>query len=138
MLLNLDETAVPLEFTHVRGNLIHRSGGQKIKDLPKQKASRSAVRCFFTHVAIICDDPALQPLLPQVLFFSSRHLSWQVWSELQASLPPNVFLRRQVSGWSNTEQHKVILKIPSLVLEPYLATRQPIISFDAPPPASAD
>ena len=133
LLLNLDETAVPLEFTHVRGNLIHRSGGQKIKDLPKQKASRSAVRCFFTHVAIICDDPALQPLLPQVLFFSSRHLSWQVWSELQASLPPNVFLRRQVSGWSNTEQHKVVLKILCLVLEPYLATRQPIIAFDAAP-----
>ena len=91
------------------------------------------MRCFFTHVAIICDEPALQPLLPQVLFFSSRHLSWQVWSELQASLPPNVFVRRQVSGWSNTEQHKEILKILKLVLEPVLATRQPIISFDAAP-----
>jgi len=56
-----------------------------------------------------------------------------VWSELQASLPPNVFVRRQVSGWSNTEQHKEILKILKLVLEPVLATRQPIISFDAAP-----
>ena len=38
-----------------------------------------------------------------------------------------------MSGWSNTEQHKEILKILKLVLEPVLATRQPIISFDAAP-----
>ena len=68
LLLNLDETAVPLEFTHTRGNIIKRWGGKKIKGLPKQLANRSAVRCFFTHVAIICDDPVVQPLLPQVMF----------------------------------------------------------------------
>ena len=71
LLLNLDETAVPLEFTHTRGNIIKRWCGKKIKDLPKQLANRSAVRCFFTHVAIICDNPAVQPFLPQVMFFQA-------------------------------------------------------------------
>ena len=133
LLLNLDETAVPLEFTHTRGIIIKRWGGKKIKNMPKQLANRSAVRCFFTHVAIICDDPAVQPLLPQVLFFASRHLSWKNWSEVQTGLPQNVFVRRQVSGWNNTEQHKVILRILKLSLEPMLATMQPILSFDAAP-----
>ena len=133
LLLNLDETAVPLEFTHSRGNIITRLGGKKIKDMPKQLANRSAVRCFFTHVAIICDDPAVQPLLPQVLFFAGRHLSWKNWTELQEALPRNVFLRRQVSGWSNTDQHKIIIRILKLALEPLLPTMQPILSFDAAP-----
>ena len=133
LLLNLDETAVPLEFTHCRGNIITRARGKKIKDMPKQMANRSAIRCFFTHAAIICDDPAVQPLLPQVMFFAGRHLSWKIWTELQEALPQNVFVRRQVSGWSNTEQHKVILQIMRLALEPVLATMQPILSFDAAP-----
>ena len=91
LLLNLDETAVPLEFTHTKGNIITRLAGKKIKEMPKQLANRSAVRCFFTHVAIICDDPTVQPLLPQVMFFAGRHLSWKNWTELQEALPKNVF-----------------------------------------------
>ena len=59
LLLNLDETSIPLEFTHARGNVVCKIGRGKIKDLPKQKASRSATRCFFTHVAIICNDSAV-------------------------------------------------------------------------------
>ena len=133
LLLNLDETAVPLEFTHTRGNIVTKENGQKIKDMPKQLANRSAVRCFFTHVAIICDDPTVQPLLPQVLFFAGRHLSWKNWTELQERLPQNVFVRRQVSGWSNTEQHKVIMEILKLALEPLLPSMQPILAFDASP-----
>ena len=124
--MNFDETAVPLEFTHTRGNIIVRENGRRIKDLPKQTANRSALRCFFTHVGIICDNPAVQVLLPQVMFFASQHLSWKNWTELQAVLPNNVFVRRQVSGWSNTEQHKIILEILKLSLEPFLATMQPL------------
>ena len=40
LLMNLDETSVPLEFTHSRGNVVNTIFGRKIKDLPKQKASR--------------------------------------------------------------------------------------------------
>ena len=133
LLLNLDETAVPLEYTHTRGNIVIRESGKRIKNMPKQLANRSACRCFFTHVAIICNDPEVQALLPQVLFFASRHLSWQNWTELQAALPKNIFLRRQVSGWNNKEQHSVILKMLKRILEPVLPTMQPILSFDAAP-----
>ena len=133
LLLNLDETAVPLEFTHSRGNVIVKESGRKLKNLPRQMVNRAAIRCFFTHVAIISDEPSVQALLPQVLFVAGKHLSWKNWTELQASLPHNVFLRRQLSGWSNTEQHKEILKILKLSLQPVLETYQPILSFDAAP-----
>ena len=133
LLMNLDETSVPLEFTHARGNVVNTIFGRKIKDLPKQKASRTAIRCFFTHVAIICNDSAIQPLLPQVLFIAANHLPWQLWSAIQASLPKNVFVRRQKSGWSNMEQHQIILRVLKLALGPVLPGRQPILSFDCAP-----
>ena len=106
---------MPLEFTHTRGNIVTKENGKKIKDMPKQLANRSAVRCFFTHVAIICDDPAVQPLLPQVLFFAGRHLSWKNWTELQERLPQNVFVRRQVSVWGTADQHS--LKVKKLAVQ---------------------
>ena len=37
LLMNLDETSVPLEFTHARGNVVNTIFGRKIKDLPKQR-----------------------------------------------------------------------------------------------------
>ena len=135
LLINLDETSIPLEFTHARGNIIAKLSRQKLKseNLPKQTASRSAVRCFFTHVALICNDSAVQPLLPQVLFIAGNHLPWAVWSDIQRILPKNVFVRRQKSGWSNAEQHQIILRVLHLALGPVLAHMQPILSFDCAP-----
>ena len=133
LFINLDETSVPLEFTHGRGNVVTRIGGRKIKDLPKQRASRTAMRCFFTHVSMVCSDTTVQPLLPQVLFIAANHLSWRLWADIQRILPSNVFVRRQKSGWSNVEQHLVILKVLKLALEPVLGVMQPILSFDCAP-----
>ena len=135
LLINLDETAVPLEFTHARGTIINQLGRQKIKhqDLPKHKASRAAQRCFFTHVALICNDTAVQPLLPQVIFIAENHLPWKTWTDIQRIIPKNVFVRRQKSGWSNAEQHMVILRVLKLALEPVRVGMQPILSFDCAP-----
>ena len=91
------------------------------------------MRCFFTHVALICNDTAVQPLLPQVLFIAANHLPWKTWIEIQHILPKNVFVRRQKSGWSNAEQHMVILRVLKLALEPVLVRMQPILSFDCAP-----
>ena len=88
--------------------------------MQKQLVNRSATRCFFTHVALISDEPSVQALLPQVMFFAANHISWKNWADLQAVLPNNVFIRRQVSGWINTEQHKVIIRILKLALEDFL------------------
>ena len=133
LLLNLDETAVPLEFTFGRGNIIYKERRKKIKNLPKQRANKSAIRCFFTHVAIICNVPEVQLRLPQVLFFSKRHLSWKVYREVEAMLPSNVLVFRQSSGWSNTAEHKKILQRIHDALAPFLHLYQPILSFDACP-----
>ena len=35
---------------------------------PRQAATRAGHRSYFTHVGLICNDVAIQPKLPQVIF----------------------------------------------------------------------
>ena len=76
LLLNLDETSVPLGFTPRLSNVIAATSRQRTKrrHLPSIAQKRETSRANFTHVAIICDDPSLQPLLPQILIFSKKQL----------------------------------------------------------------
>ena len=55
LLLNLDETVVPLEFKHVRVNLIHKSGGEKIKGLPKQNEQYERTQEVVLHVHLVLE-----------------------------------------------------------------------------------
>ena len=86
---------------------------------------------FFTHAGLICNDPVIQPLLPQVIFVGAPGMTWAEWSVLVADPPLNVFIKRMPRGWNNADQHKLIIRILGLVLRPFLATRQPILCFDA-------
>jgi len=54
-LLNLDETVVPLEFKHVRVNLIHKSGGENIKGLPKQNEQYERTQEVVLHVHLVLE-----------------------------------------------------------------------------------
>ena len=86
---------------------------------------------FFTHVELICYDPVIQSLLPQVIFVGAPGMTWAEWSVLVADPPLNVFIKRMPRGWNNADQHKLIIRSLGLVLRPFLATRQPILCFDA-------
>lgn len=87
---------------------------------------------YFTLVAIICDDPTLQTLLPQVMFVGASCLSQAQFATLREELPDNVYVKRMPKGWSNAEQHKLIICILSMVLAPF-SDVQPILTFDAAP-----
>ena len=101
--------------------------------LPTQHATRNHQRMCFTHVGIICNKAEIQPLLPQVIFVAAHSLSIAAWERLLEDCPRNVFIKRMKKGWNNAAQHKIIIQILGLVLEPYLNTMQPILSFDAVP-----
>ena len=46
LLLNLDETAVPLEYTHTSGNIIVREGRRRIKNMQPQSRKASTSTAF--------------------------------------------------------------------------------------------
>jgi hypothetical protein len=88
---------------------------------------------FFTHVAIICNKPEIQPLLPQVIFVGAKSITEAEWVDVTSNLPRNVYIKRMPKGWNNTQQHRIIIRILGLILQPFLSTMQPILSFDAAP-----
>ena len=90
-------------------------------------------RLHFTHVALICNDRAIQPLVPQVIFVAASTLKRADWEALQAELPDNVYVKRLPKGWNCSAQHQIIVRILGLILPPFLNEFQPILAFDAAP-----
>ena len=102
---------------------------------PLQKASLATKRTCFTHVGLICDEPALQPLLPQVLIGNEQTFLEGDMAALRAACPANVHLVRQKSAWNNAETCKAIIRLLAEALRPHLASKglQPVLLLDAAP-----
>lgn len=131
--MNLDETSVPVVFTRQQRNILACRGKAAWRTMPRQRLGRSHVRMFFTHVGIICNKLDIQPLLPQVIFFGAKSITKADWDSITANLPRNVYVKRMPKGLNNTQQHRIIIRILGMILQPFLATMQPILSFDAAP-----
>ena len=131
LLLNLDETNVPIVYVHSRGTFVVDNASEAWGSRPKQAATKADQRMNFTYVSIICNDSSIQPILPQVIFVSEKCVTKAAWLRLCETLPSNVFVKRITKGWNNAKEHAIILKLLGLILQPFLATRQPILYFDA-------
>lgn len=98
---------------------------------PSQPASRKRRRTCLTHVAVICDNPRLQPLMPQYIIGNFSTFLQRDWPALVASAPGNVVLIRQKSAWNNTTLFVHILARLGAILRPHLSSYQPILLLDA-------
>ena len=88
-----------------RGNVIRRGK----RHGARQPATRADTRLNFTLVALICSEPELQPLLPQVIIVEEKTLRKQDEAAVRAFLPDNVYLVRRRSGWNNrTTQANIV------------------------------
>ena len=96
-----------------------------------RQASRSAQRKVLTHVAIICNDPSLQPLLPQIIL-ANKHVvtakSCREWKPLPGC---RADLWRNNSAWINNEVFADIVKKLGEVLKAHAPDRQAILLMDA-------
>ena len=132
LLINFDETSIPVFFTDVTGAVMVRNGAAAWAALPRQRAKKGDTRLYFTHVAMICNIPALQPLLPQVLFVGAAALTKAQCVTLQSELPHNVYPKRMPKGWNNADGHKVIIQLLGLILAEHTDFKA-ILIFDAAP-----
>ena len=129
--LNLDETSVPVMMLNTRGTIKKVFKKIRWRYPITIRGSLQDARACFTYVAIICNVPEIQALLPQVIFVSDKQCSWDRMEEIWADLPNNIFVKRKSSAWTDQEHHRVIIKILGRVLEPYLEQYQAILIFDA-------
>ena len=68
LLLNRDETSIPVSFTHSQGDVMLSDPTKSWHRPPRREATRADKRSHFTHVCLVCNDVAIQPKLPQVIF----------------------------------------------------------------------
>ena len=125
--LNLDETSLCLFQGKRKGNIFIT----KKEPRAAQRVSLSLQRAYLSHIGIICDDPLIQPLLPQVVLGNGHIIPAGVFAALRAGRAANVFLERERSSWNNTVVMRRVLRYLRQALGPYMRHVQPILLMDA-------
>ena len=131
--INLDETSVCLFQGTGKGTVFFSRKRGPPGTEPVQLASTKKRRACLTHVAVVCDNPTLQPLLPQYVIGNLQTFLLREWRALLASCPDNVVLVRQKSAWVNIEVFVEIVNRLGVVLRPYLGSVQPVLLMDTCP-----
>lgn len=131
LLLNLDETSLKFFYEPARGLRINAAAARKLKAPLKRHATRRQQRRALSYVSIICDDPALQARIPQILLVASAMLSPAMLEGLRGRLADNVFIWRRKSGWVNNDVFVEILTHVGRSLQDVAPDRQPILMMDA-------
>ena len=128
----MDETMLRL-FPGALKGAVSLPEGETTNTLGEKKrmgVSRKQLRGCFSHVAFICDDSALQPLLPQFLIGSKSLL---LQREIDVSidvLPDNVYLFRQASAWVTHETMVILLRLVFAELAKHAPERETILLMD--------
>ncbi len=94
--LNMDDTTVCLFQGGGRGSIFDVDGLRACQSVSRDKTRRN-----ITHIAFICDDPAIQRVLPQVLVANEHTFLVRDNAALLGGVPPNVTLQRRKSAWNN-------------------------------------
>ena len=132
LVVNWDETACRLHYPTGKG-LCARKVSPLAKRLqqPTLSVSIARKRASFTHVALICNDERIQPLLPQVVLGNEHMLTTDVLSALgEAGLPANMQVWRRKSAWVNKETMRDVVREVWKALRPYQEQRQVVLLLD--------
>ena len=129
LLINFDESPIPVAFERIEGNISHPSGERQL-DAPRSSVSRADRRRNFTYIAFVCDDPAVQPHLPHIVYIKDDMLNNRGAEELEEHLPDNWFVVRKQTGWNTAGDMVEIYRLLHRVLSNHAPNRQPIIYCD--------
>ena len=127
--INLDETSVCLFQGGAKGNLLlskaHLQGRR-----PRQGVPRGKTRTYLTHIAFVCDCPAIQQVLPQIVIGNEATFPASAMPGLRAACPSYVRLVRQKSSWNNRILCAAVVRILAAALRPYRDRFQPVLLSD--------
>ena len=130
--LNLDETSIRVYQDAGRGFVTAVARKRKATGRGlHRKVPTAATRAAFTQVGLICNDAAIQPLLPQVLCVNAASMSVPTCLRLQRELPRNILLWRRTSAWMDIGCICQILNLVAKHLKEARAFRQLILCLDA-------
>ena len=122
LLINLDATSVAYSFQRGRGNVVAGAAAET-------KVSRSETRGAVTHVAMICNDSAVQPKLPQFIIGNHHKFTLAFMQAASVTKPPNVVLLREKSAWNSLAIMRKVLQSLADALQ-HFSTYQAILVLD--------
>ena len=88
------------------------------------------MRGAMTHVALICDDSELQAELPQLFIISTKSISAKAYKDIDHTVPRNIFIVRQASGWGNSDLMSNLIRPLGKALAPRRSKFAAIIFMD--------
>ena len=100
------------------------------RQYPVQQVKKVTLRTTFTHIAVICDDAALQPLLPQVIVANTRTVLRKQLLRLILESLPNVRLVRRQTSWNTAALQEEIIGWLREVVEPFRDCYTPVLLMD--------
>ena len=127
--INCDETNIQRAQRASRGLVVaplRRTGPVLIPEGPDGRGSVS-------HLVFICDDPLIQPVLPQVVVGNERMLRLCDLRILEPEIPPNVYVVRQKSSWINDSLFQQSLIWLHASLQPWLCSHGLVLVLDCAP-----
>jgi hypothetical protein len=128
--INLDETAICLYQGGGKGNVfLHKKDHGA--EAAVERVSRGKRRTFLTHVAFVCDNAAIQAVLPQIVIGNEATLPAAALEALRSACPSNVRLVRQKSSWNDSRLCAIIVRILAFALRPFRDWFQPLLLLDA-------
>ena len=97
-----------------------------------QQVTRRQKRGTLSFLALLCDDPTIQPEVPQIIVGNEHVLPEAVRGALEAEslLMKNVTVLRRKSAWVNDEVLSLVAAIWGKALRKYKDTHQPILLMD--------
>ena len=129
----MDESGIELFHGTDPGNICVNKHILPLPAEPTQRVDSSAQKFGITHVAFVCNNREVQPLLPHILIGAESCFRAQDMQEYLDSAPKNVYLLREKSRWNNETLMLRILKLLSLCLEPVRHRFHIIFSMDCAP-----
>ena len=93
--INMDESSVPFTFLAQKGNIVAKLRSSPSSTQLVQEITRKEIRTMFTLVAFICDDPSLQPRMPQIVLAPRGFVLSRDAPPIAQSLPTNIYVVRR-------------------------------------------
>jgi len=134
LLINLDETGVPVWMWDASGNILcqRTTDPQRGRDVTSH-TTRHAMRAQVTHVELTCNDVEAQRGLPQIILGDSSTLTVGLQRELEASAPPHVRVWRQSSHWIDLAVLQALLRALAHVVRALSLPRTAVLLMDCCP-----
>ena len=97
--VNIDETSIKLDMDNKHGFISAAATKQDKHHGLRRRMSKSRSRTAYSYVAVLCDDVALQKMMPQIIIVNCNQCPAAVYEEIRSNRPDNVVIWRRKSCW---------------------------------------